>query len=190
MRRYVSNADCFCKILFLFTFQRGPNKVPIYSLVLITLVALLFVLVGDVNSLAPIVTTAFMMSYAAINYAYFALAMSYDRQQARELRFGKKVQGKGGEAYTGVSGYGATSRTDVKDSFQTLRTDLDKLFPERLTHYGQHHVVTEKGDTTPTEPDFDATKRDKSMDNMSEASDASQVLLGADGGACITPVLL
>ncbi|XP_053391021.1 LOW QUALITY PROTEIN: solute carrier family 12 member 8-like, partial [Mercenaria mercenaria] len=82
---------------------RGPNKVPIYSLVLITLVVLLFVLVGDVNTLAPIVTTAFMMSYAAVNYAYFALAMSYDRRQARDLRFG--VQDKSRSKSADISSY-------------------------------------------------------------------------------------
>lgn len=123
-----------------------------------------------------------MMSYAAVNYAYFALAMSYDRQQARELRFGAKPQRKSSETRTEVTGYGATCKTDYKDSFQTFRNDLDKLFPERLARHGQHHVVTEKGDMTPTEADFDATKRDKSVDNMSEASDASQVLLGREGG--------
>ncbi|XP_060558535.1 solute carrier family 12 member 8-like isoform X2 [Ruditapes philippinarum] len=81
---------------------RGPNKVPIYSLVLITLVVLLFVLVGDVNTLAPIVTTAFMMSYAAVNYSYFALAMSYDHRQARDLRFG--VQDKSRRKSTDIMG--------------------------------------------------------------------------------------
>ena len=172
---------CFLCIQCLLTvyLQRGPNKVPIYSLVLITLVALLFVLVGDVNSLAPIVTTAFMMSYAAINYAYFALAMSYDRQQKRELRFGAQIRRKSADGYSGVSSYGSTNKTEFRDSFQTMRTDLDKLFPERLTHHGPQHVVTEKGDTEAT---FDAMKNDKSADNVSEVSDASQVLLGEDGG--------
>ncbi|XP_060601594.1 solute carrier family 12 member 8-like [Ruditapes philippinarum] len=165
---------------------RGPNKVPIYSLVLITLVVLLFVLVGDVNTLAPIVTTAFMMSYAAVNYSYFALAMSYDHRQARDLRFG--VQDKSRRKSTDISGYGATSVTEksYKDSFQTIRTDLDKLFPERLTHRGQHHLIHQQGkeshgQMSPSEPDFDATQRSKSLDNVSEVSDSSQVLLCKEG---------
>lgn len=182
------------KVSNLHIFQRGPNKVPIFALVLITLVVLLFVLVGDVNTLAPIVTTAFMMSYAAVNYSYFALAMSYDRQQARDLRFGEqeKLQKKPAD----ISGYGATGVTDktYKDSFQTIRTDLDKLFPERLTHRGQHHLVHQQGQRSqgqmsPTEPDFDATKRSKSLDNMSEVSDASQVLLGKEGGKILSCLL-
>lgn len=69
-----------------------------------------------------------------------------------------------------------------KDSFQTIRTDLDKLFPERLTHRGQHHLIHQQGkeshgQMSPSEPDFDATQRSKSLDNVSEVSDSSQVLL-------------
>ncbi|XP_052764881.1 solute carrier family 12 member 8-like [Mya arenaria] len=159
---------------------RGPNKVPIYSLVVITLVVLLFILVGDVNSLAPIVTTAFMITYAAVNYAYFALAMSYDRRQERELRYDAT---KGTDINKSHLGYGATDKVTAtyKDSFQSMRTDLDKLFPERLTHHGPQGRSDTKGAGTPTEEaDFDATKRAKSLDNVSDVSDASQVLLGKE----------
>ena len=161
---------------------------PIYALVLITLVVLLFVLVGDVNTLAPIVTTAFMMCYTAINYAYFALAMSYDRRQARDLKFGPKDPShlKSREISNGLVGYGTTGKIDSrnKDSLQKLSTDLDSLFPERLTHRGQRHLIKQQGDGSPTTPeaDFDATKRSKSLDEVAEQSDASQVLLEKDGG--------
>ena len=166
---------------------------PIYSLVLITFVVLLFVLVGDVNTLAPIVTTAFMMCYTAINYAYFALAMSYDKRHERDLKFGPKDFGpkdpsflKSKEMSNGLLGYGTTGKVDVrnKDSLQKLSTDLDKLFPERLTHRGQRHLVKQEGPGTPTTPeaDFDATKRSKSLDDVGDHSDASQVLLGKGEG--------
>lgn len=160
----------------------GPNKVPIFALVLLTLVALLFVLVGDVNTLAPIVTTAFMMSYTAINYSYFALAMSYDKQQARELRYGddQKASKKCADVSQGYGSIGKTEST-CRDSFQNIGMDLDKLFPERLTHRGQRHMVPHDESGLPIEADFDATQRSKSMDNISQVSDASQVLLGNEG---------
>ena len=60
---------------------------PVQALVVITLVVLLFICVGDVNSLAPVVTTSFMLTYAAIDYSYFALAMSYDKRQEREAKW-------------------------------------------------------------------------------------------------------
>ena len=151
---------------------------PIYALVLITFVVLIFVLIGDVNTLAPIVTTSFLMSYIAVNYAYFALAMSYDKRQQRDLRFGQKTPRKSFDGAIGgvtsdssKTGYGSTQKTGpYKDSVQNIRTDLDKLFPERLTSRGQHHLVTsQEGSGSPdhTEADFDATNRSKSLDNMS-----------------------
>ena len=37
------------------------------------------------NSLAPVVTMPFLMTYAAVNYAYFKLVMCMDLQQRRKL---------------------------------------------------------------------------------------------------------
>ncbi|XP_069106721.1 solute carrier family 12 member 8-like [Argopecten irradians] len=174
---------------------RGPNKVPIYSLILVTLVVLLFICVGDVNTLAPIVTTAFMMTYAAINYSYFALAMTYEKRQERERNLNvtptnsKKVQNvvSRGEISNGTitSSYGSTGThlegQRPKDSFEKFASDLDKLFPERMTQRGQHHLLRQgsvgSGSTATTpEADFDATKKSKSHDTFSEQSDTSSLL--------------
>ncbi|XP_064597612.1 solute carrier family 12 member 8-like [Liolophura sinensis] len=168
---------------------RGPNKVPVYALVVIFLIVILFILVGQVNTLAPIVTTAFMMTYAAIDYSYFALAMSYDKRQQRESRFYNGSQQASKQVATGQaalpngkSSYGSTGHipqeTTHKDSFQKFATDLDKLFPERLHQRG--HSLVRQGSaaspsepTTPVSPDFDATKKRPSMD---EFRDTSQLL--------------
>ncbi|XP_060068497.1 solute carrier family 12 member 8-like [Ylistrum balloti] len=174
---------------------RGPNKVPIYSLILVTLVVLLFICVGDVNTLAPIVTTAFMMTYAAINYSYFALAMTYEKRQERERNLNimptnsKKLRGTAsqGDVINGTitGSYGATGTLSdgqrPKDSFEKFASDLDKLFPERMTQRGQHHLVRQgsigSGSTATTpEADFDATKKSKSHDTFSEHSDTSSLL--------------
>lgn len=160
---------------------RGPNKVPIYALILITLVTLLFIFVGDVNSLAPIVTTSFMMTYAAIDYAYFALAMSYDRRHEKELKYGpmnKKMNSSSGEMGNGCLGYGTCStQTRPKDSFEKLATDLDSLFPERMTQRGQHHLARQNGSAASTpEADFDATKRRISVEGTTDQNDKSTLL--------------
>jgi potassium/chloride transporter 8 len=173
-------------------FQRGANKVPIYALIVIILVVLLFVFVGNVNTLAPIVTTAFMMTYAAVDYCYFALAMTYDKRQDRDVRYGPPKRKSKGEILNGVVGYGTTGEIDVrpKDSFERVKTDLDKLFPERITQRGQHHHIRESSyhnqnqnhsNVTTPEADFDATKRDKSMDTFSEHSDTSTLLVDKNG---------
>lgn len=168
-------------MIFIF-FQRGPNKVPIFALILITLVTLLFIFVGDVNSLAPIVTTAFMMTYAAIDYAYFALAMSYDRRQEKELKYGpiNKKKLSSGDIGNGCVGYGTYSaQTRPKDSFEKLASDLDSLFPERMTQRGQHHLVRQStGNSNATTPDadFDATKQHIPTEYTTDQNDKSNLL--------------
>ncbi|PVD31876.1 hypothetical protein C0Q70_07300 [Pomacea canaliculata] len=170
---------------------RGPNKVPVYALVVITLVGLLFICIGDVNSLAPVVTTAFLLTYAAVDYSYFALAMSYDKRQEREARFLVKTKAEPSDTVIEekiphsdpVAGVLHGTTIDIsthKDSFEKLAVDLDKLFPERLAQRGQHHLVrqnsvTNSAATTP-DADFDATKRrmsaveDASTENLNDAS--------------------
>lgn len=195
--------DLGISFVLFFCFQRGPNKVPVYALVVIFLIVILFILVGQVNTLAPIVTTAFMMTYAAIDYSYFALAMSYDKRQQRESRFyngaqqaSKQVAGGPSALPNGKSGYGSTGHIPQeathKDSFQKFATDLDKLFPERLQQRG--HSLVRQGSaaspsepTTPVSPDFDATKKRPSMDDF---RDTQQLLDSSGGRHADIPVVL
>lgn len=55
----------------------------------IAITIIVFTLVGDINTLAPIVTMPFLLTYAALDYAYFALAQTFDIQHQREQRFKK-----------------------------------------------------------------------------------------------------
>lgn len=70
-----------------FVSQRGPNKVPIYSMVVVAIVTITFIIIGDINALAPIVTMPFLITYASIDYSYFALAQCFDLQHKREMRY-------------------------------------------------------------------------------------------------------
>ncbi|XP_077849868.1 solute carrier family 12 member 8 isoform X7 [Macaca mulatta] len=54
---------------------KGPNKTPVAAICLTSLVTMAFVLVGQVNVLAPIVTINFMLTYVAVDYSYFSLSM-------------------------------------------------------------------------------------------------------------------
>ncbi|KAL6064661.1 hypothetical protein STEG23_025588, partial [Scotinomys teguina] len=55
---------------------KGPNKTPVAAICLTSLVTMAFVLVGQVNILAPVVTINFMLTYIAVDYSYFALSMA------------------------------------------------------------------------------------------------------------------
>lgn len=85
-------------------------------------VTITFIIVGDINFLAPIVTMPFLLTYACIDYSYFALAQTFDIQSRREERYRIQAQSPSYE----VRRYGTTS--DCHDN------DLDQLFPERTRH--------------------------------------------------------
>ncbi|XP_045780275.1 solute carrier family 12 member 8 [Maniola jurtina] len=106
---------------------RGPNKVPIHSMIVVAVVTVTFIIIGDINKLAPIVTMPFLITYASIDYSYFALAQTFDLQHKREMRFQ-------GQSQRDMHVYGATG------------SDLDLLFPERI----RHKTV---GDFTPSPTD-------------------------------------
>nr|XP_033323092.1 solute carrier family 12 member 8 [Megalopta genalis] len=103
---------------------RGPNKVPVYAMLVVAVVTLTFIITGQINTLAPIVTMPFLLTYACLDYAYFALAQTFDIQLTREQRFRT-------QSPTFDRNYGSASRNN---SMPDIDNDLDNLFPERIRH--------------------------------------------------------
>lgn len=56
---------------------------PVLALLVISMIAVIFVFVGQVNTLGPVVTMPFMLTYGAVDYSNFVLAMS-----CRKVPFG------------------------------------------------------------------------------------------------------
>lgn len=104
---------------------RGPNKVPLNSMGIVAIVIISFIMVGDINVLAPIVTMPFLLTYACIDYSYFALAQTFDIQTKREERFRIQAQSPLYE----TRNYGATNHQN-----NYHENDLDVLFPDRTRH--------------------------------------------------------
>lgn len=86
----------------------------------VAVVTVTFIIVGDINFLAPIVTMPFLLTYACIDYSYFALAQTFDIQEQREERFRIQASSPSYESRR----YGATQDGN----------DLDLLFPDRVRH--------------------------------------------------------
>jgi potassium/chloride transporter 8 len=155
----------------------------VYALIVVTIIALLFIFIGNVNTLGPIVTMPFMLTYAAVCYCYFSLAMSFDRRTNREQRlqgaFMQQQQMSSNGTLTPANGappsqnYGAI---DKKNS------DLDNLFPERNQH-SQH--LTKDPLESPTfysdnvEKEIGAPKSD--VTSMASEGDDAAGLLNTDG---------
>lgn len=84
----------------------------------VAVVTLTFIMVGEINTLAPIVTMPYLLTYACIDYSYFTLAQTFDIQLQREQRFHRPT----------------AHHTVHQDSVTTEVSDLDSLFPERTRH--------------------------------------------------------
>ena len=173
----------------MFFFQRGANKVPVFALVVITLISILFVFIGDVNTLGPIVTMPFMISYAAVDYAYFALAMSFNKQRDREKRFESGQispvhSGKGGEYMSSTQSGEQTTSYGTMASKTKQSGDLDNLFPERQDMDPSRPRQNSLGSPTfVTCPDEDMTRSDKAdAVSMASEADATAGLLGKPEG--------
>lgn len=87
-------------------------------------VTITFIIIGDINTLAPIVTMPFLLTYACIDYSYFALAQTFDLQTRREERYRIQAQSPSYETRR----YGSTAAGDQDNN------DLDHLFPDRTRH--------------------------------------------------------
>lgn len=116
---------------------RGPNKVPVFALIVVTVTSLVFVFIGKVNTLGPIVTMPFMLTYAAVDYAYFVLAMTFDKQKQRETRFTATTS----DDKLLTDGAASPVHTPQTPTYGTISKapgdDLDNLFPERCFPEGQ-----------------------------------------------------
>ncbi|XP_045131208.1 solute carrier family 12 member 8-like [Portunus trituberculatus] len=154
---------------------KGPNKVPVISLVVTVVVTLVFLMIGRINTLAPIVTMPFLATYATIDYAYFALAMTADMQRKREARFRGQAFGTPTFDSRGTGG----------------NTDLDHLFPERITHKkvittaassGTSSVVSSPDDHSSIKSDEDHLGKEEGGVSSSVTSEGGAPSPGGVGG--------
>ncbi|XP_018496162.1 solute carrier family 12 member 8 [Galendromus occidentalis] len=118
---------------------KGPNKVPVSAMLLFSAVTLAFVLAGNFNQLAPIVTIPFLITYASVEYAYFNMAVTYKIQKERREKFDQHPVVPSNRQYAAEVATPMTgSPTHQYGAPQAETTapqggDLERLFPERVT---------------------------------------------------------
>ncbi|GFT26401.1 solute carrier family 12 member 8 [Nephila pilipes] len=151
---------------------KGPNKVPIYSLILFASVTFIFVLVGSINTLAPIVTIPFLLTYASVEYAYFSLAMTFDIQKKREERYAEQGLQSPSFVIDHSSGQGRMAYGSTKEN--KVDADLDELFPERVPHH-KRGLVREGSSISISATDSPVTSPDEHSSIRSAESRNSQI---------------
>uniref|UniRef100_H2ZMB6 Amino acid permease/ SLC12A domain-containing protein n=1 Tax=Ciona savignyi TaxID=51511 RepID=H2ZMB6_CIOSA len=75
---------------FMIAEKFGANKTPVIAICVVGFISLLFIFIGNLNLISPVITCNFMLVYASVDYSYFALAMSYDQRIKNFTKF--KVQ--------------------------------------------------------------------------------------------------
>ena len=140
---------------------RGPNNLPVYALLVTTIITLIFIFVGKVNTLGPIVTLPFMLTYASVDYAYFSLVMSYDIEKANEERFHKshlkahaaryqdlKHDDETAPAYS--ASFSRNGGQNINYGSPKKSNDLDDLFPERVHSIQRRQLQGQGSRRSPT----------------------------------------
>ena len=130
----------------------------------------------------------FMLTYAAVDYSYFALAMSFDKRKAREAKFQDSTTKS--LLSTTVEKSKSESSDSLQNGGQSLgygavhknKGDLDNLFPERVQHDQQGRLKRQNSLNSPTSPgskDPNAVKSDSisvTSETDSKYDDTSELL--------------
>ena len=107
----------------------GANKTPIVAICLVGCISLAFILIGSLNVISPVITCNFMLVYACVDYAYFALAMSYDINLMNTKKFGSvstKETLKLAKDKKNKFSYG--SRNQGSGTLEEFTKDMDNIF--------------------------------------------------------------
>ncbi|XP_029936147.1 solute carrier family 12 member 8 [Myripristis murdjan] len=118
---------------------RGPNRTPVAAICLTSLLTMAFIFIGQVNTLAPIVTINFMLTYSVIDYSYFSVAMT-SQLQSKERSDGLLLARRSRRRPTRQSsrplldvphhGYGSGgTATQGKGTLLEFTKDMDRIFP-------------------------------------------------------------
>uniref|UniRef100_A0A0M3J8A8 Solute carrier family 12 member 8 (inferred by orthology to a human protein) n=1 Tax=Anisakis simplex TaxID=6269 RepID=A0A0M3J8A8_ANISI len=112
---------------------QGPNKNPVRAGLVMMLIAVVFVMLGNLNQLAILSTMPFLITYAFVNYSYVSLAMSYDLQSVQNISLVNAARDK--QSYGSMGNLKAAAEGPNGAATATSSAaDLDSLFPERVQH--------------------------------------------------------
>lgn len=113
---------------------KGPNKTPVAAICLTSLLTMAFILIGQVNILAPIVTINFMLTYSFIDYSFFSVAMTYQLQDKNKNNtlFSKQNHSGSSKALTKTAppNYGSGGESPQnKGTLLAFTNDMNQMFP-------------------------------------------------------------
>ncbi|XP_072301172.1 solute carrier family 12 member 8 [Eucyclogobius newberryi] len=134
---------------------KGPNKTPVAAIGLTSLLTMAFVLIGQVNVLAPIVTINFMLTYSFIDYSFFSLAMTHQLQTKDNNKttfLSKQNQYKTTRSISkslienALPNYGSGGQSPPrKGTLLEFTNDMDQILPKECASVKNLPVKEQKG---------------------------------------------
>lgn len=118
---------------------KGPNRTPMAAICLTSLLTMAFILIGQVNILAPIVTINFMFTYSFIDYSFFCVAKTYQLQNEDKNSFFFSKQNQTWKsrrsskhlAKTTSPNYGSGGESPHgKGTLLAFTNDMNQMFPD------------------------------------------------------------
>jgi len=126
---YISRLLLFmCPRIYIYIYiymQYGANMIPVRSIAVMSAISLLFIFIGPLNTLGTILTIPFMFTYAAVDYAYFSLAMSDDDRKRRD----QPTLAERADSADGQSAVECDLDSSGLSDYDDNDGDLDQLFP-------------------------------------------------------------
>lgn len=165
---------------------KGPNKTPVAAICLTSLLTMAFILIGQVNILAPIVTINFMLTYSFIDYS-FCVAMTYQLQNKVNSNpsFSKQNQSRKSRpdsrplSETTFPNYGSGGDCPHgKGTLLAFTNDMNQMFPNE----GIKAIKEHKGKSKTTKADVKEmlmSSFDLSSEQMKNDDDEEEEMMNA-----------
>lgn len=182
---------------------RGPNKIPVFATLVFAIISLVFIFIGQLNTLGPVLTIPFLLTYASVDYANFILMTTVEMQKKKEKKKEgeeKKEEGEGekeaNESTTlpkSHQGYGTINKSFSSQSLHSDQSDsdLDNLFPtERLPPNSVGATTptssTSRGESPDVKPSGECLKRSPSVEqhSINDNAEAAPAARNLESDAC------
>uniref|UniRef100_A0A3P9K0P3 Solute carrier family 12 member 8 n=1 Tax=Oryzias latipes TaxID=8090 RepID=A0A3P9K0P3_ORYLA len=173
---------------------KGPNKTPVASIILTSLVTMAFVFIGQVNVLAPIVTINFMLTYSFIDYSYFSVAMTFRLQRkqtgnafspGRRRRHRSTKPSSRPLIESALPNYGSPQG---KGTLLEFTRDMDQIFPSVVRPESGAEGVLSKQEPNNKPQSRVATTKQKLMESFGLDQNSNDFSKGTEGEPCSSPL--
>ncbi|CAG5095943.1 Oidioi.mRNA.OKI2018_I69.XSR.g14410.t2.cds [Oikopleura dioica] len=148
----------------------GASKVPVRAILLVGLIAIIFLLAGDINTIAPIIANAFLLVYGVTCYANFCLSKAYHERKRREKLQAPAPSGSNNLPSEGM--YGQDLRDTTRD-FQIM--SQNRRGTTLNDHIEDSFAIGSSLPPAVENPSFNADIFVRQADDIDESPDAAIV---------------